>query len=77
MLNSKTENLNPSKSWASIPHHVEGVPPIVYFIFILFCLIIGFYIYYLIKKDRKQDYINSRLLKIEAILKSIKKPPHS
>ncbi|MDR7131118.1 putative membrane protein [Algoriphagus sp. 4150] len=70
-------DLNPSKSWASTPHHVEGVPPIIYLIFILFCLIVGLYVFYQIKKDKTKSHINSRLLKIEEILKSLKRPPHS
>lgn len=77
MLSNKIENLNPSKSWASTPHHVEGVPIVVYLIFILLFLIIGFYFFWLIKKDKNKNKINPRLLKIEEILKSIKKPPHS
>jgi|GEM_PF-6812920 hypothetical protein len=60
-----------------MPHHVEGVPPIVYLVFILFCLVVGIYVYYLIRKEKVKSHSNARLLKIETIIKSIKKPPHS
>lgn len=70
-------DLNPSKSWASTPHHVEGVPTQVYIFFIFSCVVVGIYVFFLIKKDKKKGYTNNRLLKIESILKSIKKPPHS
>lgn len=70
-------DLNPSKSWAARPHHVEGVPPIVYFFFLLFCLIVGIYIFYQIRKEKNKNPLNRRLLEIEAIIKARKKPPHS
>ncbi|AMQ58108.1 hypothetical protein AO498_16790 [Algoriphagus sanaruensis] len=68
-------DLNPSKSWAAAPHHVEGVPTQVYIFFILFSLVIGIYIFTLAKKEKKKGHVNNRLLEIESIIKSTKNHP--
>ncbi len=67
--------MNPSKSWAAMPHHVEGVPTIVYIFFILICLLFGYYIFSRMKKDKKNPPLNSKMKVIEQTIKSLKKPP--
>lgn len=70
-------DLNPSKSWAATPHHIEGVPPIVYFYFIIILLFLGLYIYYRIKKEKLKQTPSLKQQIIMNALKSTKKPPHS
>jgi uncharacterized membrane protein len=70
-------DLNPSKSWAATPHHVEGVPPIVYFCFIIILLFLVLYIYYRIKKEKAKKTPSLKQQTIMNALKATKKPAHS